>query len=83
MEKSANQLKEMLLGIPHIREALYTYASLHGKLIDETLDQLVDRLRNMDLKKTRRKVEEELRHNPVLTYVVGAEIGIIKDPVIR
>jgi hypothetical protein len=83
MKLTDEQLKEMLVGMPRVREALCVYASVHDKTIDELLDELVVRLHNTNIKKTRRKVEEELRHNPVLTYVVGAQTGIIKDPVIR
>jgi len=78
-----NDIKEILLGIPHVRDAIVSHAYNTHTTIDEVVDLMVERLRATDLKKTRRKVEEELRHNPVLTYVVGAEIGIIKDPVIR
>jgi CRISPR/Cas system CSM-associated protein Csm2 small subunit len=82
-----NDIKEILLGIPHVRDAIlneaYKRDGSDKETLDQVLNEIVTRVHTTDLKKTRRKVEEELRHNPVLTYVVGAQTGIIKDPVIR
>jgi hypothetical protein len=83
MKLTDEQLKEMLVGMPRVREALCTYASIHGKSIDELLDELVARLHNTNIKKTRRKVEEELRHSEVLTYLLAAMTRVVNDPVIR
>lgn len=82
-EKLDNDIKESLLGTPHVARAVQDYARVTGKTIDEVLDLIVANMRVNNLVKIRRKVEEALRHDPVKTYVTAALNGVIKDPVIR
>lgn len=76
------QLKEALLNIPHVMHAVVRTAMLTGTSVSSVADDLVVRLRATNIPKTRRKVEEALRHSEALTYHVAVELRIISDPVI-
>lgn len=78
-----NQIKESLLGVPHVREAVITFAHVNGKTIDEVLDLIVSRIRVTNLQKTTRRLVNKVWNDPVMAYVVAAKEGIVKDPVIK
>jgi hypothetical protein len=70
-------LREAILAIPQLREAILAKAAT-GWSIDKVVDVIIRELRTADLKKTRRKVEEALRQDPLVTYQVATSMGIFE-----
>ena len=72
-----DELREAILAIPQLREAILAKV-VAGWSIDKVVDVIIRELRTADLKKTRRKVEEALRQDPLVTYQVARTMGIFE-----
>ena len=72
-----DELREAILAIPQLREAILAMAAT-GCSIDGVIAVIIRELRTADLKKTRRKVEEALRQDPLVTYQVATTLGIFE-----
>ena len=71
-------LREAILAIPQLREAILAKAATTDWSIDGVIAVIIRELRTADLKKTRRKVEEALRQDPLVTYQVATSMGIFE-----
>lgn len=71
-------LREAILAFPQLRKGIMAKAAITGRSIDSVVDAIIVELRTADLKKTRRKVEEALRQDPLVTYQVATTLGIFE-----